>query len=92
MDAHIDALGEAREAQAKGEPPLNAEQQQSARFYVRYVGGVLILLMVLMFVAAWDVWAIRRYGARHYRRIQDDRRAMIARQSALLRQRRGQQE
>jgi hypothetical protein len=91
MDAHIDALGEAKEAQAKGEPPLNAEQQQSARFYVRYVGAVLILLMVLMFVAAWDVWAIRRFGARHYRRIQDDRRAMLQRQLAQLRRERGHQ-
>src|SRR5262245_17064437 len=29
IDAHIDALGEAREAQAKGGPPLSAEQEQS---------------------------------------------------------------
>jgi hypothetical protein len=89
IDARIDALGEAREAQARGEPPLNAEQEQSAWFYVRYVGALLILLMVLLFVAAWDVWAIRRFGARHYRRIQDDRRAMLQRQLAQLRRERG---
>src|SRR5262245_14151160 len=89
MDAHIDALGAAREAQANGGPPLNAEQQQSARFAAGLVVTVLILLMVLMFVAAWDVWAIRRFGARHYRRIQDDRRAMLQRQLAQVRRERG---
>jgi len=89
MDAHIDALGEAKEAHAKGGPPLTAEQEKSAQFSLRYVLAVLVLLMVLMFVAAWDVWAIRRFGARHYRRIQDDRRAMLQRQLAQLRRERG---
>lgn len=91
IDALIDQLGEAKEAQAQGGPPLNVEQERAARFSLHYVGAVLLLLMVLLFVAAWDVWAIRRFGARHYRRILDDRRAMLQRQLAQLRRERGHQ-
>jgi hypothetical protein len=38
---------------------------------------VLILLMSIIFLAAIDFFAIRRFGLRHYRQIQADRRAMI---------------
>ena len=38
--------------------------------------------------AFYDMMAIHRFGRRHFRKIQDDRRAMIARQVERLRQER----
>src|SRR5262249_24921539 len=50
---------------------------------VLLVGGMAILGL-----AAYDLWATRRYGMRHYRQLQADRRAMIAREIATLRRER----
>ena len=86
----IDAIGEAKLAQPQGaKQPLDPEQRRTALAFSYTVIGALTLLMLVLFVAAWDVWAIRRYGARHYRRIQEDRRAMIQRQLVQLRKERG---
>jgi len=89
LQDRADEIGERRAAQPKGqEQPLDPDETWFGKFYIYYWGTILLLLMLLMFVAAWDVWAIRRYGARHYRRIQDDRRAMIERQLVELRRER----
>jgi hypothetical protein len=62
------------------------------RFFLRIYGGawigILLALLALVLLAAVDVWSTRRYGLRAQRKIQDDRRAMIARQVARLRQER----
>jgi hypothetical protein len=50
----------------------------------------LLVLLALVVLAGIDFWAIRRFGLGELKRLQEDRRAMIARQTALLRQRRGQ--
>jgi hypothetical protein len=68
------------------------EQKAFGNFYGYYWLVFLLLLLGLVLLAGFDLWAVRRFGRRALRRIQDDRRAMIARQSALLRQRRAQQE
>ena len=49
---------------------------------------VLILLMASLFLAAWDIWAIRRFGRRHLSQIDADRRAMVQEQVTILRSRR----
>jgi hypothetical protein len=86
----IDAIGDIRQARVQDAgKPLDPAQTRDVEFFYYFVIAVLLMLMVLLFVAAWDVWAIRRYGARHYRRIQDDRRAMIERQLVQLRRERG---
>jgi hypothetical protein len=90
QDAGIDALGDQLKAQAAaGERQPRPEQEQARRFYVYYWITVLLLLLGLVLLAAADIWAIRRYGVRHYRRIRDDRRAMLERELAELRRERG---
>lgn len=90
LEEHIDAIGVANADHPDGEAkPPNPEQKRLETLYIYCWIGILLLLMVLMFVAAWDVWEIHRYGARHYRRIQDDRRAMLERQLVQLRRERG---
>jgi hypothetical protein len=48
----------------------------------------LLVLMIVVFMAALDYWATRRYGLRQHRKIIDDRRAMIEREISRLRQQR----
>ena len=64
------------------------EHRHFVNFYSYYWIAFLLVLLALVVVAGIDVWAVRRFGLRQLRRLQADRRAMIARQSALLRQRR----
>jgi len=68
------------------------EQKDFIRLYGYYWIGFLLLLLFLVVLAGIDLWAVRRFGLRQLRRLQDDRRAMIARQTALMRERREQQE
>jgi hypothetical protein len=90
QDAGIDALGDQLQAQkAAGEPVPRPEQEQAKRFYLYYLIVVLLLLLALVLVAAIDFIAIRRYSRRHFRKLYDDRRAMLERQLAELRRERG---
>jgi hypothetical protein len=75
----------------QGEKPhLDPEQKLFARYYLVFWIGFLLVLMVVVFLAAWDFWATRRYGLRQHRKIIADRRAMIEREvSRLRRQRNG---
>jgi high-affinity Fe2+/Pb2+ permease len=92
QDAGIDALGDQLKAQqAAGERQPRPEQDQERRFYVYYWITVLLLLLGVVLLAAADVWAIRQFGARHYRRIRDDRKAMLERELEELRRDRGRQ-
>jgi hypothetical protein len=56
-----------------------------ASFYVIFT---LLVLLALVCVGAADVLAIRRFGLRHYRKIQSDRRAMIDEQVSIMRSQR----
>jgi hypothetical protein len=69
-------------------PPLNEEQLSFARVYGWFFVLFLLLLMIVVFMAALDYWATRRYGLRQHRKIIDDRRAMIEREISRLRQQR----
>jgi hypothetical protein len=71
--------------QAPGAAPT-PEQRQFFHFYGAYWIVFLLVLLAVVALAGIDLWAIRRYGARQFRRLQDDRRAMLERQAALLRQ------
>jgi hypothetical protein len=66
--------------------PLSAEQRSFARFYTSFFILFLLVLMVVVLFAAFDFWATRRYGLRLHRKLIDDRRAMIEREVARLRQ------
>ncbi len=69
-------------------PPLNAEQRSFARVYGWFFISFLLVLMIVVFMAALDYWATRRYGLRQHRKIIDDRRAMLEREISRLRQER----
>jgi hypothetical protein len=86
------ALGEqgraAAAADATRPPAMNAEQKRFMNFFSTYWMISVLVLMVILCLAAVDLWAIRRYGLRHLRQIQSDRRAMLQEQMALLRRER----
>ncbi|MGE3806439.1 MAG: hypothetical protein AB7K24_17360 [Gemmataceae bacterium] len=51
------------------------------------------LIVAILFLAMFDLMAIRRYGLRHMRRLQSDHRAMLEQQVAAMRsQRNGHEE
>jgi hypothetical protein len=80
-------LGDA--AQARNErPDLDPEQQRFFNFYTLYWVTALLVLLGIMGTALYDLLAIRRFGQRHFRKLQADRRAMIERQAERLRQER----
>ena len=90
QDAGMIALGEQIRAQdIAGEKQPHPEQDAAKRFYLYYWIGILLLLLALVMLAAVDIWAIRRFSARQFRRLRDDRRAMLERQLAELRRERG---
>ncbi len=63
---------------------LTIEQEAFLYRSLRYVAVLLVILMLLFFLAGWDIISIRRFGFRHRQRIRDDRRAMLERQLPLL--------
>jgi hypothetical protein len=79
-------IDEGTAARERGEEPDNTPEH---RLFVKYYGAywitVLLVLLGMVGTALYDMLAIRRFGQRHYRKIQEDRRAMIARQVARMR-------
>jgi hypothetical protein len=68
--------------------PWTAEQKFFVNAYIGSWIALLLVLMVVLALAAVDLWATRRYGLRQYRKLSEDRRAMIQRQANRLRQQR----
>ena len=82
-------VAEGQANREKGETrPLDPEQKQFFDLYRYFWGGVLLLLMAIIFLAALDFFAIRRFGLRHYRQIQEGRRTMIQNELARIRSQR----
>jgi hypothetical protein len=83
-------LVEQRDQLPAGErPPLPPEQKDLLRLYNGSWIAILLLLFAIVVVAGVDAWATRSYALREYRKLQADRRAMIARQVARMKQDRG---
>jgi hypothetical protein len=63
--------------------------------FIQFITGYwIVFLLVLLSVlglAFWDLIALRRYGRRAFQKLQADRRAMIERQAARLREQRNGQ-
>jgi hypothetical protein len=77
------------EARARDEhPELDQAQKEFVRFYGAYWIVMLLLVLGFIAIAGFEIYAIRRYSVRHMRRIQDERRAMIASETARLRRER----
>ena len=69
-------------------PTWTAQEKFFVRAYFGSWIAVLVVLLVLLALAGVDLWATRRYGLRQYRKIAEDRRAMIQRQVNRMRQQR----
>jgi hypothetical protein len=65
---------------------LSPDQRSLRKLYAIWNIGLLLTLLAVLAVAGVDYLATRRFGRRQMRRIQADRRAMIERQVARLRQ------
>lgn len=64
---------------------FNAEEKRFVNLYTYSWITILLVLLSLLGLAAFDLWAIHRFGLRHHRQIQADRRAMLERQVARMR-------
>ena len=82
--ARLVQTGEQNAAQGE-QRPLNEPEKDFMRLWGGAVIVLLLLLLGLIGVAGYEIFAIRRYSVRHMRRIQDERRAMIAHETARLR-------
>jgi hypothetical protein len=76
--------GEAAAAR-EDRPAKTPEKERAVAAASLYMVLTLVVLLGLLFTAAVDALAIRRYSRRHFQKINDDRRAMIARQAARVR-------
>ncbi|HEY7329562.1 MAG TPA: hypothetical protein VH592_18130 [Gemmataceae bacterium] len=68
--------------------PLSDDERMFARVYLVFWILFLLILMAVIFLAAWDYWATRTFALRQHRKIIDDRRAMIEREVSRLRRER----
>jgi hypothetical protein len=80
-----DARAGARE-QGEEPPPPTPEERSFFRFYTAYWVGILLVLLGMVLLALGDLWATRSFGLRAHRQLQAERREMINRQIARLRQ------
>jgi hypothetical protein len=64
------------------------ENREFVRVYGGVVIAVLLLLLALLGVVAVDLWSTRRFSVSEHRKILDDKRAMIQREVAKIRQQR----
>ena len=76
----------------KGEadPEYTDAQKQLLRVWGGAWVAVLVLLLIVVGFAAVDLWSTRGHALRQFRKLQADRRAMIARQTGRLREEREQ--
>jgi hypothetical protein len=86
--AHQLAQTQAAKREQGDKTPLDPEQRIFARYYTSFWILFLLVLMTIVFLAALDFWATRRYGLRQHRKLIADRRAMIEREASRLRQER----
>jgi uncharacterized membrane protein len=76
-------------AVARGEQgQLDPAQREFFRLYLAYWIVLLLLLLAIIALAGYELYAIRRFSVHHLRRIQDERRAMIASETARIRRER----
>ena len=70
---------------------LTPDQRQMLRVWGGSWVAILLLLLVVVGIAAVDLWSTRRHALQQFRKLQADRRAMIQRQTMRLREERDQQ-
>jgi hypothetical protein len=86
LDVKARDLGQQVQVQEDEAPRhLDPEQKRTFTFFTFYWILAMLVLLGIVYLALLDLWAVRRYGLRHMRQIQADRRAMLERQLGLLR-------
>src|SRR5262249_10373789 len=87
MEKRADEIAQEKEGQvAEGnKPERNAEQKEFLNRYTVLWSAALVALMMLLLLAAYDLWAIRRYGLRHLRQLQEKRRGILKKELSLIR-------
>jgi hypothetical protein len=83
------ARTDARERHEEVAPPT-AEERSFVRLYTTYWLIFLLILLGMVALAFADFWATRRFAVRAFRQLQAERREMIDRQIARLRQEKGE--
>lgn len=74
--------------QGNAENEMQPGEKQLVSESLTHVGIMLVVLLAIILLAGWDLFAIRHYGRRQMRQIQEDRRAMIEDQLARVRSQR----
>jgi predicted Holliday junction resolvase-like endonuclease len=69
-----------------GEAQPTSEERTFARFYSAYWLSILVVLLAVVVLAFADLWATRRFAVQAHRQLRAERREMIDRQIARLRQ------
>jgi hypothetical protein len=88
LDAGLNDLAnriQARRDRGEAVNELDAEEQRQTLQGAYFILAMLLLLLTILVLMAIDIWAIRRYGRRHFRQLQADRRAMVEGEIARLR-------
>jgi hypothetical protein len=89
LEGRAQSLVDERDAMPKEDrPPLTPEQRRFAYVYNGVLAAFMLLLFIVVAIAAVDAWATRQYAVKQYRKLMEDRRDMIQRQAARLRQER----
>jgi hypothetical protein len=83
LEGPAQALADFRDAQPGRE--FDDEQRRFARLWGWYWMAVLLLLLAVVLLAAFDLWAVRRHALRERRRLLADRRALLEEQAARRR-------
>jgi hypothetical protein len=68
------------------EPPIAPEDKMYVRLWAGAWVGILVCLIVVLVLAAYDSFATRAYLLREYGRLAAERRAMVQRQADRLRE------
>jgi hypothetical protein len=72
------------------EAAQRAEAEDSVRLFTVYWIFALLILLAILGLAVIDLWATARYGFRHQKQLEQDRRAMLEEEAARIRHRRAE--
>jgi 4-hydroxybenzoate polyprenyltransferase len=86
LGAQLNNLAQSAEGREENTPrEFDPHEKGLITFSTVYWILAFLLLLGIGYIALLDLWAVRRYGLRHIRQIQADRRDMLERQFALRR-------
>lgn len=77
--------------QGVADPEYTDAEKQTIRLWGGAWIAILVLLLIVVGLAAADLWSTRGHALRQFRKLQADRRAMIQRQTGRLREERDRQ-